>query len=561
MSSGSAGRISLRSGLILVLVVSFALTVITNIVFHEELPSISSRSINRPVIHTPKARNVEGGNDEKPHELAGLRCEKYGGPSDKIAEEMVYWSDIPDDAKVISPFRDENKFLTFEPDHGGWNNIRMAMETVLVLAHAMGRTLVLPPEAKMYLLSKGDNKQKKEFTFTDFFHLDSIHDEQDGLDIITMEEFLEKQALSNNLIDYITKKAIQPPGGRTNWNGEDLKQLWAYLRRVGHVSTDWDPTQCTAAIPASKGPNDVSELERIMKQINAENINLESFVGKPVQVDASAIERLKENACERKKICIYDEEMQSARLIHFQTGLHVESKQKLRLLTHFYSFVFFQDWKQDLWSKRFVRDHMRYADEIMCAAAKVVDAMQSKAKINENSGEEKSKNGEYDALHVRRGDFQYKKTRIDANDLLQRSQKQLKKGTTLFIATDERDKSFFDPLKKYYTVYFLDDFMDLLEGVNTNYFGMIDQLVAYRSDKFIGTWWSTFSGYVNRMKGYYNTKKKIPGYKDGTMKSWYFIPDNRVDEMQTYQPVRKPLYMREFPTSWRGIDYNIESSK
>lgn len=63
------------------------------------------------------------------HKLAGLRCEAYGGPSDEIAQQMVYWSDIPSDAKVSSPFRDKNKFLTFEPDHGGWNNIRMAMET------------------------------------------------------------------------------------------------------------------------------------------------------------------------------------------------------------------------------------------------------------------------------------------------------------------------------------------------------------------------------------------------------------------------------------------------
>ena len=66
---------------------------------------------------------------EEDHKIAGLRCEKYGGPSDNVAEEMVYWSDIPEDSKVSSPFRDPNKFLTFEPDHGGWNNIRMAMET------------------------------------------------------------------------------------------------------------------------------------------------------------------------------------------------------------------------------------------------------------------------------------------------------------------------------------------------------------------------------------------------------------------------------------------------
>jgi len=98
------------------------------------------------------------------HKLAGLKCmEKYGGPEDDYAEkEMSFWSDIPSDAMYKSPFLGEKgyvggedeKFLTFEPDHGGWNNIRMAMETALVMAHAMGRTLVLPPEQRFYLLGK-----------------------------------------------------------------------------------------------------------------------------------------------------------------------------------------------------------------------------------------------------------------------------------------------------------------------------------------------------------------------------------------------------------------------
>ena len=80
--------------------------------------------------------------------MAGLRCmEEYGGPEDAYAEsEMAFWADIPSDASYKSPFMDDNneRYLTFEPDHGGWNNIRMAMETALVMSHAMGRTLVLP---------------------------------------------------------------------------------------------------------------------------------------------------------------------------------------------------------------------------------------------------------------------------------------------------------------------------------------------------------------------------------------------------------------------------------
>lgn len=47
-----------------------------------------------------------------------------------------------------------NYFLNGELTSGGWNNIRMAMETVIVMAHAMGRTLVLPPEKRMYLIGK-----------------------------------------------------------------------------------------------------------------------------------------------------------------------------------------------------------------------------------------------------------------------------------------------------------------------------------------------------------------------------------------------------------------------
>lgn len=57
--------------------------------------------------------------------LAGLSCERFGGPSDTASQEMVYWSDIPEDNRHVSPFYQPNQFLTFEPDSGGWNNIRM----------------------------------------------------------------------------------------------------------------------------------------------------------------------------------------------------------------------------------------------------------------------------------------------------------------------------------------------------------------------------------------------------------------------------------------------------
>lgn len=121
----------------------------------------------------------------KKDSLASLSCEAYGGPSAEYAKEMIYWRDFPEgtddveanvdkhnpgvdcshrtdtsnpivffvlivdflrpiDSKHVSPFHRrhtvdaktpkefDTEYLTFEPDVGGWNNIRYVM-TYLIL--------------------------------------------------------------------------------------------------------------------------------------------------------------------------------------------------------------------------------------------------------------------------------------------------------------------------------------------------------------------------------------------------------------------------------------------
>ena len=42
-----------------------------------------------------------------------------------------------------------------------------------------------------------------------------------------------------------------------------------------------------------------------------------------------------------------------------------------------------------------------------------------------------------------------------------------------------------------------------LGGVNPNYYGMIESIACSRASVFAGTYWSTFTGYIHRLRGYH----------------------------------------------------------
>eukprot|EP00978_Attheya_sp_CCMP212_P020892 scaffold60426_cov43-Attheya_sp.AAC.1 len=110
-------------------------------------------------------------------------------------DAMAYWNDPQGDFDANfdrgAPFHatGSKRYLTFEPDSGGWNNVRMSLENIFVFCAATGRTLVLPPPYQMYLLAKGG---KSEHGFGDFFPIDKL-EFQKHCPIMTMEEFIRKE--------------------------------------------------------------------------------------------------------------------------------------------------------------------------------------------------------------------------------------------------------------------------------------------------------------------------------------------------------------------------------
>lgn len=206
----------------------------------------------------------------------------------------------------------------------------------------MGRVLVIPPAQKMYLLQEGKEEQRTKFGFVDFFPIEEIAAENDGLDIITMKEFLETEAMVGHMRNKDTGRVSFPPGNRTDWEGhQDVHTLKEWLRTVAYTPS-WNPDRCLAVFPASRNHKDTEALKAVHKQVLGDNRKMHPYLDNPAPVDSTPLERMKENLSSRQELCIYDEIMQRETFVHFVTA----HKLRMRLLVHFYAFLFFEDWRE-----------------------------------------------------------------------------------------------------------------------------------------------------------------------------------------------------------------------
>jgi hypothetical protein len=122
--------------------------------------------------------------------------------------------------------------------------------------------------------------------------------------------------------------------------------------------------------------------------------------------------------------------------------------------------------------------------------------------------------------------------------------------------------------------------------LDSNFYGMIDQLVASRGTRFLyvssrtvisdfvptvqkeislllflycsGCYHSTFTGFIMRMRGYHASNHKEDGYEDGRLpNSFYYVPLQHKKTMDTYAAIHGAFFNREFPTSWRDLDASV----
>jgi hypothetical protein len=84
-------------------------------------------------------------------------------------------------------------------------------------------------------------------SFGDFYDVEAIGAGQRGLNIITMEQFLEREAVTGQLQSRAGGDAIlYPPDNRVQWDNQRLDPLWRYIRNVT-TTFQWNPKDCVSA--------------------------------------------------------------------------------------------------------------------------------------------------------------------------------------------------------------------------------------------------------------------------------------------------------------------------
>jgi len=390
---------------------------------------------------------------------------------DLNVDSLAYWNDPPGtrDGEFISPFLHndkEEKYISFSTDRGGWNNVRMSMEIIFVIAAATGRTLVLPPKEPLYRLAA--DKVNKERGFADFFPLGTPEFAK-KVKLISTKEFIEREGGPNGRLP-VPEEMRENVTASADTCGKMKKfksfcdNIGHYLEKVGHSPNIGAANGCIVFDRDAYAGNGLGRTEE-------SDSSIKSF-------------------CGHRKRLEWTSDLNNHTLIHFKSH-----EKETRLLGHFYNFLHFTDPAIDNYFKRFVRDYLHYNDEIYCAAGKIIKALQAEGRQRGFSIDEEGGGG-FSAMHIRRGDFQYKSVKLPAEEWYENTKEVWETNEILYIATDERNKTFFDPIAKHHDIRFLDDYFELagLGNIDSNYFGMIDTIVSSRARAFAGTWFSTFTG-------------------------------------------------------------------
>jgi len=378
----------------------------------------------------------------------------------------------------------KNRYVAFDIDQGGLNNIRMVFEYAVVIAAITRRTLVLPPARPWYLINQAMmGKAEGTTDLGDVFELSAIGK---AIPYITTKEFCQRAAHHLR----IPNQFLNQEHG--SFEGDTHLQNWRRWLLQNSEVIDWNSYESLLCHPsikrASNGPH--------MSDQYVDNRQLKELT--PRQL-ASPIIYLPSDNNYRS-------------LGPVATMLAAENEHLPRLC------------------RRLLKHHVHYRNEVFSWAEKICHWHQI---------------DNFNAIHIRRNDFQYKQTRLDIDRIHSNIHSLIDTDKPLYVATDESDPDFFQQLTRIFKVprvYTINDWISRA-GQDFPYVwqGLVEQAICARARRFIGTDLSTFSAYINRLRGYMQVVDQ----------NCYYHTIDYNDGMPAEAPFQGREYLRENPLFWQ----------
>ena len=210
--------------------------------------------------------------------------------------------------------------------------------------------------------------------------------------------------------------------------------------------------------------------------------------------------------------------------------LYFPMSKEHRMFGVFEAFFFFGDPQDEHRARALVRDAVRYRPEIWRLAER---AMAQPPLAGEP----------FSSMHLRRGDFQYRETRIGPHEILRHVEKLVPAGATLYLATEETNAEFLGPFQERFRVVRFENLaQEVIACTPPHWIGIVETLLAAAAPgRFIGTRLSTFSARISTVRGHLSNGA---GRYSGIDTALYYtqppLEHARPEELRPYGPPLRP---------------------
>lgn len=404
----------------------------------------------------------------------------------QILQHLSYWKQRS--ASVEFGSKDPHRYITFDVDQGGLNNIRLVFEYVAVIAAITGRSIVIPPPQPWYLLNNGPSHKRLEESVTEFERLFELPALEQVVSVLSTRQFINEAAGHLEIPARFQDDNSFSSG--TEFVGDDYLNWKQWLLANGRVLADWNPHETLLCYPD-------------IKSVDADHLPI-GYV-------------------DNRRLVEFPPLVSASPLIHFP------SNSQSRYLGPVATMLASNNRTLPDCTRRFVKHHVRYRETIYELASELVSGL---GLFN------------FISLHIRRGDFQYSQSRALAEETLRNIEKLAPLDYPMYIATDENDPDFRNYFRSHRRTFFWEDLLAKFPNLEipAAYVGPIEQILCACAFRFIGTDLSTFSTYIVRLRGYI----AAPDTASYFHTEYYEKPKPQ----PTANDLRGRAYLRESPRFW-----------